>query len=197
MSMRLTIYMAIPRTRGFFSGKESWIIFYRNLDPDDNFESDKAFFSDKDFDREGLTSQSLFDNKITLDFDEIVSFKADDPSTEDVDESTEVDQRLSPRIRIPLDSCYIPTVDSRYRRRRDMLLDNNRFQEYFNGIVIGLQSTATPLMMQLNFGAGVIKIEYDYKELVLIDGGNASNVEDYESQDSSSAYSLKLERSQI
>ena len=47
-------------------------------------------------------------------------------------------------------------------------------------------------MMQLNFGTGVIKIEYDYKELVLTDGGDASNAEDYESQDSSSVYTLNL-----
>ena len=165
--------------------------FLPRLDPEDNFESDKAFYSDRDFEQEGLTSQSLFDDKITLDFDEIVSFKVDDPETEDVDESTEVDKRLSPRVRIPLDSAFfqqsILDIEG-----EEMLLDNNRFQEYFNGIVIGLQSTASPLMMQLNFGAGVIKIEYDYKELVMIDGGDASNAGDYESQDSSSTYTLNL-----
>ena len=165
--------------------------FLPNLDPEDNFESDKAFYSDKDFEQEGLTSQPLFDDKFTLDFDEIVSFKVDDPETEDVDESTEVDQRLSPRIRIPLDTAFFQQSILEIEGE-DMLLDNNRFQEYFNGIVIGLQSTAGPLMMQLNFGTGVIKIEYDYKELVLSDGGDASNAEDYESQDSSSVYTLNL-----
>ena len=165
--------------------------FLPNLDPEDNFESDKAFYSDKDFEQEGLTSQPLFDDKFTLDFDEIVSFKVDDPETEDVDESTEVDQRLSPRIRIPLDTAFFQQSILEIEAE-DMLLDNNRFQEYFNGIVIGLQSTASPLMMQLNFGTGVIKIEYDYKELVLTDGGDASNAEDYESQDSSSVYTLNL-----
>ena len=165
--------------------------FLPNLDPEDNFESDKAFYSDKDFDQEGLTSQPLFDDKITLDFDEIVSFKVDDPETEDVDESTEVDQRLSPRIRIPLDTAFFQQsiLDM---EGENMLVDNNRFQEYFNGIVIGLQSTSSPLMMQLNFSGGRIQIEYDYKELVLTDGGDASNAEDYESQDSSSAYTLSL-----
>jgi hypothetical protein len=161
------------------------------LDPEDNFESNKAFYSDKDFEQEGLTSQPLFDDKITLDFDEIVSFKVDDPETEDVDESTEVDQRLSPRIRIPLDTDFfqqsILDIEG-----EDMLLYNNRFQEYFNGIVIGLQGTASPLMMQLNFGGGRIQIEYDYKALVLTDGGNASNADDYEAQDSSSSFTLNL-----
>ena len=49
------------------------------LDPEDNFESKKAFYSNKDFEQDGLTSQTLFDDKITLDLDEIVSFKVDDP----------------------------------------------------------------------------------------------------------------------
>ena len=165
--------------------------FLPKLDPEDNFESDKAFYSDKDFEQEGLTSQSLFDDKITLDFDEIVIFKVDDPETEDEDESTEVDQRLSPRIRIPLDTAFfqqsILDIEG-----EDKLLTNDRFQEYFNGIVIGMQGTANPLMMQLNFDAGVIKVEYDYKELVLTDAGDASNTEDYESQESSSVYTLNL-----
>ena len=108
-----------------------------------------------------------------------------------MDESTEGDQRLSPRIRIPLDTALfqqsILDIEG-----DDVLLDNNLFQEYFNGIIIGLQGTASPLMMQLNFGAGLIKIEYNYKELVLVDGGDASNVEDYESQESSSAYIINL-----
>ena len=165
--------------------------FLPNLDPEDNFESDKAFYSDKDFEQEGLTSQPLFDDKISLDFDEIVSFKVDDPDTEDVDESTVVDQRLSPRIRIPLDTALfqqsILDIEG-----DEMLLDNNRFQEYFNGIIIGFQSTASPLMMQLNFSGGRIQIEYDYKELILIEGGDAASAEDYEPQNSSSTFTLNL-----
>ena len=165
--------------------------FLPYLDPEDNFESKKAFYSNNDFEQDGLTSQPLFDDKITLNLDEIVRFKVDDPETEEVDESTEVDQRFSPRIRIPLDTTFfqqsILDIEG-----DDLLIDNNRFQEYFNGIVIGLQSSASPLMMQLNFGTGVIKIEYDYEELVLVDGGDPSNAEDYESQESSSAYFLNL-----
>ena len=152
------------------------------LDPEDNFESEMAFYSNKDFDQEGLTSQSLFDDKISIDLNEIISFKADDPETEEVDESSEVDQRLSPRIRIPLDTDFfqqsILDIEG-----DEILLDNNRFQEYFNGIFIGFQSTASPLMMQLNFSGGRIQIEYDYKELILIEGGDAASAEDYEPHD--------------
>ena len=165
--------------------------FLPYFDPEDNFESKKAFYSNKDFEQDGFTSQTLFDDKITLDLGEVVSFKVDDPETEDVDESTEVDQRLSPRIRIPLNTALFQQSILEIEGD-DVLLDNNRFQEYFNGIVVGLQSSANPLMMQLNFATGFIRIEYDYKELVLVDGGDPSNAEDYESQDSSSAFTLNL-----
>ena len=45
------------------------------------------FYSDKDFVQDGLTSSTLFDDKITLDFNEIVYFKEDDPDTDDVDDN--------------------------------------------------------------------------------------------------------------
>ncbi len=161
------------------------------LDPNDNFESDQKFYSDKDFDLEGLTSTLLSVGKVTLDFTEIVSFKEDDPETDDVDESTEVAQRLSPRVRIPLDTSFFQQliID---KEGDDVIIDNNRFQEYFNGIVIDLQTTSNPLLMQLNFGAGQLQINYDYKGLVLRDGGDTTNAEDYEPQDLSSTFNLNM-----
>ena len=109
--------------------------FLPRLDPEDNFESQKAFYSDKDFEQEGFTSQSLFDDKISIDLNEIISFKADDPETEDVDESTEVDQRLSPRIRIPLDTDFFQEsiLDM---EGKDMLLDNNSFQSILTALLL-------------------------------------------------------------
>ena len=126
------------------------------LDPNNNFETDNMFYSDKDFDQDGLTSSILFDDKITLDFNEIVYFKEDDPETDDVDEPKEVNQRLTlMRVRIPLDTSFFQQhiLD---KEGDDVIIDNNRFQEYFNGIVIDMQPT-NPLLMQLNFGAGQIK----------------------------------------
>ena len=164
--------------------------YLSTLDPNNNFETDNMFYSDKDFDQDGLTSSILFDDKITLDFNEIVYFKEDDPETDDVDESTEVDQRLSPRVRIPLDISFFQQyiLD---KEGDDVIMDNNRFQEYFNGIVIDMQPT-NPLIMQLNFGAGQIKINYDYKELTLSNDGDAANADDYVSLDSSSTFSINL-----
>ena len=44
---------------------------------------------------------------MTLNFEEIrVNFAEDDPETSDVDETTRVETRLSPRLNIPLDPNF-------------------------------------------------------------------------------------------
>ena len=165
--------------------------FLSDLDPENNFESEKAFYSNKDFEQEGLTSEILFDDYIDIDFNEIVTYKSDDLETEDIDESIEVDERLTPRVRIPLEKSFFQQLILE-KEGDDVLIDNNRFQEYLNGIVISLKSSANSTLMQLNFGSGEIRIEYDYKELVLADGGDASKESDYIIQDSSETFNLSL-----
>ena len=165
--------------------------FLSDLDPENNFESEKAFYSNKDFEQEGLTSEILFDDYIDIDFNEIVTYKSDDLETEDIDESIEVDERLTPRVRIPLEKSFFQQLILE-KEGDDVLIDNNRFKEYLNGIVISLKSSANSTLMQLNFGSGEIRIEYDYKELVLADGGDASKESDYIIQDSSETFNLSL-----
>ena len=51
--------------------------------------------------------ETLFSGQIKLNFDEVrLNFKEDDPDTEDIDETTLVETRLSPRIRIPLNKNF-------------------------------------------------------------------------------------------
>jgi hypothetical protein len=120
-----------------------------------------------------------------------VFYNEDDPETEDVDESTLVGERLAPRVRIPLEPSYFQQKLFE-REGESVLFDNNDFQEYFNGLVISIQNNTNPLLMQLNFVAGQIKIEYDFKKLVLIEDGDTANPSDYVVEDSSSTYTLGL-----
>jgi len=161
------------------------------LDPDDNFQSIRSFYSNNDLEQEGFTSNGLYDDKINLSFEELVFYNEDDPETEDVDESTLVGERLAPRVRIPLEPSYFQQKLFE-REGESVLFDNNDFQEYFNGLVISIQNNTNPLLMQLNFVAGQIKIEYDFKKLVLIEDGDTANPSDYVVEDSSSTYTLGL-----
>ena len=110
--------------------------FLNSLDPAKNFESTKVYYSNEDYFEKGFYNSILHDETITLNFDELrFNFKEDDPTTEDVDETTRVETRLSPRIRVPLDTTFFQ------ERILDMegtasLESNAAFQRALKGIII-------------------------------------------------------------
>ena len=78
--------------------------FLSSLDPMDNFERNKLYYSNTDFFEQGFVGATLTDTPYTLNFEELrFNFKEDDPVTDDLDERMKVETRLSPRIRVPLD----------------------------------------------------------------------------------------------
>ena len=81
--------------------------FFNDLDPDDNFESIKPYYSQRDYYEEGFVGRVLADHPYQLDFNELrYNYKEDDPETESVNETELVETRLTPRIRIPLDNSF-------------------------------------------------------------------------------------------
>lgn len=164
--------------------------YLRTLDPDANFEENQAYFSDFDLLQQGLASTVLFDGNITLDFNEIVTYKEDDPDTEDVDESEEVEERLSPRIRIPLQNTAL-FQDILDKEGSSELENNEAFQTYFQGLVLSIDESS-PVLMQLNFSAGQLILEYDYQNLVLKEDGDASNQDDYIVEPASKSFALSM-----
>ena len=101
--------------------------FFNSLDPNNNFESASMYFSGRDFYEEGFGLTTLHDAPIQLNFDELrFNFTEDDPETTDVDETTQVETRLSPRIRVPLDPSFFQEkiIDE---EGNDPLANNNNF----------------------------------------------------------------------
>lgn len=164
--------------------------YLRALDPNANFEEGQAYFSDFDLLQLGFAPTVLFDGDVTLDFNEIVIYKEDDPDTEDKDESEEVDERLSPRLRIPLQNTQLfqQILD---KEGSSDLENNEAFHAYFQGLVLHI-AESSPVLMQLNFSAGQIIVDYDYQSLVLKEDGDASKQEDYEVEDASKSLTLSL-----
>ena len=81
--------------------------YLNNLDSNDNFESAQIYYSNRDYYEEGFIGETLFNGQIKLNFDEVrLNFTEDDLSTEDIDETTLVETRLSPRLRIPLNKNF-------------------------------------------------------------------------------------------
>ena len=147
-----------------FNLKVDELTYYLNtLDPNNNFESQQAFYSSRDFYEEGFVGENLFDETIELDFEEIrINFTEDDPET-DIDETTQVETRRSPRIRIPLDTSF-------FQRRfidmegSDSLTTASLFQKYMRGIYVRLENPSDDLYMLLNFASANIVVTYEYDQ---------------------------------
>ena len=147
-----------------FNLKVDELNYYLNtLDPNNNFESNQAFYSSRDFYEEGFVGENLFDETVQLNFDEIrINFTEDDPDT-DIDETTQVEIRRSPRIRVPLDTAF-------FQRRfidmegSDSLATAVLFQKYMRGIYVRMENPSDDLYMLLNFASASIGVTYGYDQ---------------------------------
>ena len=136
--------------------------FLSPLDPLQNFERNKQYYSNTDFFEQGFVGAKLCDTPYSLNFDELrFNYKEDDPETEDVDERNKVQTRLSPRIRVPLDIDFFQTkiIDN---EGGDPLSNYENFTRFFKGIVIRADNFSDDLYMLLDINNANIKIEYDY-----------------------------------
>lgn len=135
-----------------------------NLDPNSNFESEQAYYSNRDYYEEGFVGATLLDETVQLNFDELrFNYTEDDPETTDVDETTLIETRLTPRIRVPLDTSFF----------QERLLDiegsgalsgNTAYQKEMRGFIIRVNNLSDDLYMLLNFQSAVIKIEYEFND---------------------------------
>lgn len=148
-----------------FNLKVAQLTYYlNNLDPNKNFEKAQLYYSNQDFFSEGFYGAMLHDGPVELNFEELrFNYKEDDPETEDVDETTKVETRLTPRLRVPLDKAFFQQYI--LDKEDDIALANNaNFNQYFRGIIIKADSFSDDLYMLLDIANGVIKIEYTFEE---------------------------------
>jgi len=149
--------------------------YLREYDPNDNFESRQRYYNDNNI-LENFTGQTLFDGEVQIDKNELLIYREDDPETDDIDESEEIKERLSPRIRIPLNSEFFQSKLIDMEGSID-LANYDNFNLYFKGIYINAYDFIDPLMMILDFDSAEIVINYEY------DKYNKNNTEDDISDD--------------
>ena len=146
-----------------FNLKVTELTYHFNaLDPNNNFETPTDYFSGRDFYEEGHVGRSLYDGSFELDFDEVTfNFTEDDPETTDVDETTQVETRLTPRLRIPLDTAYFQEkiLDA---EGSDALSSESNFKNHIKGINIRMENPAEDLYMLLNLSGATIRLNYEY-----------------------------------
>ena len=148
--------------------------YLRDYDPTNNFESFQKYYSDDLFIK-NFSKQTLFDDNIEIDTNEVVIYNEDDPDTNDVDESTTVKERLSPRLKIPLDNAFFQ--DKILDKEGSVnLLSPDNFNLFFKGLIISSYNFSDDLLMILDYSNSKIKINYDYD--VYNDNGTADDNSD-------------------
>lgn len=153
-----SIYAA-DLTAPFHVKVERSTYFLRDLDPSTNFEQAQEFFSNQEF-SPTFVADVLFDGEETVRDTEILFFKTDDPDTEDVDESLEVNQTIAPGIWVPLNKAFFQEhiLD---KEGAQELLNNGNFKEYLRGIHVSI-AESDAIFMLLNLAGANITITYEY-----------------------------------
>ena len=141
------------------------LTYYLNdFDPLTNFQSTQTYYSNRDYYSEGFVGATLFDGPINLNFNEIrFYFKEDDPDTQDIDETTQVETRLTPRLRIPLDPNFFQEklIDL---EGTESLLSEISYQKKMRGLIIRGKNFSDNLYMLLDIQNAEIKISYEFKD---------------------------------
>ena len=167
--------------------------YLRSYDPTDNFESFQKYYSDETqlLNFAGFT---IHDDEVSIDTNEIVIYKEDDPDTDDVDESEEVKERLTPRLRLPLDKDFFQRKIIDHEGSDDMTNADN-FNIYFKGLVLQAYDFSEDLLMILDYSNAKINIEYEY------DKYNKNDTDDNTSDDTidkvKANYELSLSGNQL
>ena len=134
--------------------------YLSTYDPSNNFETLLKYYSDDDIIK-NFSGKVLYDGEVEINTEEIVIFKEDDPDTEDIDESTQVKERLTPRLRIPIDIDFMQSKIIDMEGNADLLNQDN-FNLYFKGLFLSAYDFSEPLMLILNYSQASINIVYEY-----------------------------------
>ena len=134
--------------------------FLSTYDPSNNFETFLKYYSNDQV-IENFTGKVLYDGEVEINTEEMVIYKEDDPDTDDVDESTQVKERLTPRLRIPIDKDYMQSKIIDMEGNIDLSNQDN-FNLYFKGLFLSTYDFSDPLLLILNYADASINIVYEY-----------------------------------
>ena len=163
--------------------------YLSSLDPNNNFETAQNYYNNTNYFDEGFYSTELFNQEVQLNYEELrFNYKEDDPSTEEIEDSTDVQFRYSPRIRLKLESSFFQKkIINSEGSLKLKNLDN--FNNHIKGIIINAENFSDDLYLLLNFNSAGIKINYDYD---FYEDYGTVNTEDDGVIKKSSSYDLPL-----
>lgn len=136
--------------------------FLNSLDPNNNFESNINYFSSQDFYENGFVGETLHDARIKLNLEEVrLNYQRDDSLTIDIDETKIIENRYSPRLRVPLNLAFFQKkiLDN---EGANELANQTNFSEFLRGLIIKMENPSDYLYMMLNFDNALIRINYSF-----------------------------------
>ncbi|MGS2741378.1 DUF4270 domain-containing protein [Sinomicrobium sp. M5D2P17] len=146
------------KTAEFRLKVEELTYYLRDLDPSSGFLEQQEYFSDKDF--SSNTGMVLRDSIVKISNLEELILKEDDPDTPDVDESQEVETRLSPRIRVKLEPSYFQQILD--KEGSSELMSNSNFKEFIKGLRFSASGFSEDALMLLDWNNANVEVEYEY-----------------------------------
>ena len=180
----------IGNEKAKFKIKVSELDYYlRSYDPTSNFEKFQQYFSNNQI-PSNFSGKVLFDDEVQINPNELVFWNEDNPDTVDEDESTTLKERLSPRIRIPLDKDFFQKkiIDN---EGSEILSNNESFKLFVKGLVIEAYDFDEPIHMILNFREAEVRLVYDFKKYNK--NGTDDDTTDDEIEDEEKFFNLKLD----
>ena len=180
----------IGNEKAKFKIKVSELDYYlRSYDPTSNFEKFQQYFSNNQI-PSNFSGKVLFDDEVQINPNELVFWNEDNPDTADEDESTTLKERLSPRIRIPLDKDFFQKkiIDN---EGSEILSNNESFKLFIKGLVIEAYDFDEPIHMILNFREAEVRLVYDFKKYNK--NGTDDDTTDDEIEDKEKFFNLKLD----
>jgi len=156
------------REQNFGLKIEASTYFLRDLDPNSNFQDGQEYYSNQQF-SPMFTDETLFDtNNLKINNKETLFYAAqDDPDTPDVDETTTVETRLGPGIRVQLNTEGIDFFQRNILNIEGStdLLSAANFKKHLRGIHMSVTPSDEELLFFFDLSNAQIEVYYHYDKL--------------------------------
>jgi len=149
-----------------------------NLDPNANFQVAQEFFSNQQFSPDFVSDILADDVTVTIDDRQFIEFFEEDDEDTDVDETTLIETRMNPGIRVELDRQFFQEnlID---KEGSSELLSAANFNDFIRGIHLSITPEADDLMMLLDLSQAMITVTYEYTNFTsqTVDGETTTGTE--------------------
>lgn len=145
--------------------------FLRDLDPNSGFLENQEYYSNEDVFAQFVGETIVNEEDIVISDEEYLVFGTEDDEDTEVDETTIIESRQNPGIRIELDSITGQFFQENIidKEGSSELLSQANFQNFLRGLRLSLTPKAEDILLLLDLSQASITITYEYDNVVTED----------------------------